>query len=158
MRAWICVFAVTLSLGGTAAAQEGAEDGEMGGAYGAALTDDEDAQWSLGGFRLYLQRIESSDPELYADLDPRLDDLETRETAADVIFWLGTGLGAAALLSAIPVHETLGLDPAIGFMIAGGSTFVLALIIQAIVRPGRGDLVQLIDRYDERVGHRGPVE
>lgn len=119
-----------------------------------ALSADQDAQESLGGFRTYLERTREADTDLYRVLDARLDDLESQATAADVIFWTATGLGAASLIAAIPVHETLGLDPALGFMIAGGGVFLLGVLIQAIVRPGRGDLVELIDLHDERLGRR----
>ncbi|MFK7985638.1 MAG: hypothetical protein AB8I08_06370 [Sandaracinaceae bacterium] len=119
-----------------------------------ALSADQDAQESLGGFRRYLERTRESDTDLYRVLDARLDDLESSETVADVIFWTATGLGAASLIAAIPVHETLGLDPAIGFLIGGGGVFLLGVLIQAIVRPGRGDLVELIDLHDSRLGRR----
>src|SRR5690606_18076397 len=124
----------------------------------AALSADEHAQLTLGGFRRYLERIRPSDAALYAALDPSLRDLEGRETAADAIFWTATGLGAAALVAAIPVYTELGEgvreEAAIGLVAGGLSTFVLGLVIQAIVRPSHRDLVLLIDRHDELVGRR----
>jgi hypothetical protein len=122
----------------------------------AALSADDEAQLSLGGFRTYLDRIRTTDPALYADLDLRLDALQERDVIGDVIFGVGTGLGVAAAIAAIPVYTELedGTDLAIGLVIGGVSTFLLALIIQAIVRPSHGDLVALIDYHDELVGRR----
>lgn len=119
-----------------------------------ALSADQRAQMSLGGFRSYLERTRASDPSLYDLIAPPLRGLEERETAADVIFWVATGLSVGALIAAIPVYEELGLDPAIGFLVGGASTFVLGLIVQAVVRPGHRDLMRLIDLYDERLGRR----
>ncbi len=122
----------------------------------AALSADDEAQLSLGGFRTYLDRIRTTDPALYADLDLRLDALQERDVIGDVIFGVGTGLGVAAAIAAIPVYTELedGTDLAIGLVIGGVSTFLLALVIQAIVRPSHGDLVALIDYHDELVGRR----
>ncbi len=145
-----------------AASSARAQDAPSGGALDpesyATLSADEHAQLTLGGFRHYLERIRASDAALYAQLDPRTRDLEGRETAADVVFWTATGLGAAALIAAIPVYTELGdsggSDVAIGLLIGGLSAFVLGVVIQAIVRPGHQDLVRLIDYHDELVGRR----
>ncbi|MCA9609397.1 MAG: hypothetical protein KC619_27540 [Myxococcales bacterium] len=119
-----------------------------------ALSADQRAQMSFDGFRSYLERIHDEDDGLYQLLDPRLDALEERNTIADVVFWTGTALAVGALVSAIPVHEELGLDPSLAFIFAGVGTFALAVIIQAIVRPGHSDLMQLIDLHDQRLGRR----
>lgn len=122
-----------------------------------ALSADEQAQLSLGGFRRYLERIRATDPTLYAELDPTTAALERRDTAADIVFWTATGVSIAALVAAIPVYTELGAtgsDVAIGLLIGGLSTFVLGVVVQAIVRPGHGELVRLIDRHDELVGRR----
>ena len=119
-----------------------------------ALSADQRAQLSLGGFRDFLERVREDDTDLYGLLDARLDGLEERDTIADVVFWIGTGLAVGALVAAIPVHEELGLDPAVGFIIGGVSTFVLAVIIQAIIRPGHDDLTALIDLHDQLLGRR----
>lgn len=119
-----------------------------------ALSADQDAQLTLGGFRLYLERTRSVDESLYAVLDPRLDDLEYRETAADVLFGVGGGLGLAALIAGIPVYTEASEDAGVALLVAGAGTLALALIIQAFVRPGYGDLVSLIDLHDERLGRR----
>jgi hypothetical protein len=123
-----------------------------------ALSADDRAQLSIGGFRSYLERIRSGDELLYRELDPHLDDLESRELAADVIFGVGTGLSIAALVSVIPVYTELSAQDSepimIGLISAGLGTFVISIIIQAIVRPGQGDLVRLIDQHDELVGRR----
>lgn len=123
-----------------------------------ALSADQDAQTSLSGFRAYLERTREADARLYRVLDLRLDDLESRDTAADVVFWTATGLGVAAMIAAIPVYtelsDDMGQDFAIGLLVGGASTFVLGLIIQAIVRPSHGDLVALIDLHDQHLGRR----
>ena len=119
-----------------------------------ALSADQRAQLSLGGFRAYLERVREDDDSLYRVLDARLDELEERTTIADVIFWTGTILSVGALVAAIPVHEEVGLDPALGLVFGGVGTFLLAVIVQAIVRPGQSDLMALIDLYDERLGRR----
>src|SRR5688500_12057023 len=95
------LLALVCFLPGTAFAQEtgGALDPES---Y-VALSADDDAQLTLGGFRRYLERTRSYDQQLYRQLDPRLRGLEERELAADVIFWTATGLSIAALVTAIPV-------------------------------------------------------
>lgn len=119
-----------------------------------ALSADQRAQLSFDGFRAYLERVQGEDDGLYRLLDPRLDALEERNTIADVIFWTGTVLAVGALVSAIPVHEELGLDPSLAFIFAGIGTFAVAVIVQAIVRPGHSDLMRLIDLHDERLGRR----
>ena len=48
----------------------------------------------------------------------------------------------------------MGLDPALGMIIGGASTFLLGVIIQAIIRPSHDDLVALIDLHDQRLGRR----
>jgi hypothetical protein len=152
MRALLAFLLSFLPLTAQAQAPGGALDPES---Y-VALSADDEAQLSLGGFRTYLERIRPTDPALYADLDLRLDALQERDVIADVIFGVGTGLGLAAAVAAIPVYTELegGTDLAIGLVIAGVSTFVLGLVIQAIVRPGHGDLLALIDYHDELVGRR----
>lgn len=120
----------------------------------ASLTADDDAQLSLGGFRGYLERISESDPGIYRLLDPRLDDLEYRDSAADVVFGVSFGLGLAALGTSIPVYLEVGEEPGIGLIIGGLSAIVIGIVIQAIIRPGHQDLVALIDLHDERVGRR----
>ena len=156
MRSFLPTTLVLLALlaPGQVAAQEGAVSGALDPESYVALSADQQAQMTLGGFRGYLERVREDDAELYSLLDRRLDSLEERSTIADVVFWTGTALGAGALVSAIPVHEELGLDPAIGFIIGGVSTFVLGIIIQAILRPGHGDLMALIDLHDQRLGRR----
>ncbi len=152
--AMVCVVLSSASV----EAQEGPSGSALDPNSYVALSADELAQISLGGFRSYLERIRAGDALLYRQLDPRLDSLEERELAADVVFWVGTGLGIAALASAIPVYllvrEERRDDPTIGLIVAGLSTFVLGVIIQAIIRPAHGDLVQLIDLHDELVGRR----
>ena len=121
----------------------------------AALAADDHAQLTLGGFRRYLERIEESDPLIYSTLDPRLDDLELRTLAADVVFGVTAGLGIAALVTAIPIETELDQsDAALGLLIGGLSMMLVGVIVQAIVRPSHGDLVRLIDLHDELVGRR----
>lgn len=120
-----------------------------------ALAADEDAQVSLGGFRRYLERIRESDALIYRQLDPRLDDLELRTVAADVVMGITIGLGVAALVTAIPIETELRqTDAAIGLLIGGLSAILVGVIVQAIVRPSHQDLVLLIDAHDELVGRR----
>ena len=153
----LTVGALTLSAPALACAQSDAEP-RGGGVFDAAsydaLSADQEAQLSLGGFRLYLERTRDLDESLYALLDPRLDDLEYRESAADVVFGLGGGLGLAVAVAGIPVYTEVSQDAGVALLVAGASTAVLALIIQALVRPGHGDLVALIDMHDERLGRR----
>lgn len=144
---WVLILAP-----GVAAAQE--EDDTLDPVSEMALSADQRAQLSLEGFRVYLERVREEDDALYQLLDPRLDALEERNTIADVIFWTGTGLAVASLGAAIPVHEELGLDAALGFIIGGVSTFLLGIVIQAVVRPGHSDLMALIDLNDQRLGRR----
>ena len=119
------------------------------------LTGDDLAQLNLGDFRAYLERIRGAEDDgLYRLLDPRLDDLEGRETAADVIFWTSAGLGVAAVVAGIPVYEEVSQDAGIAMFVAGGGTFLLGVIIQAVLRPSHGDLLALIDLHDEHLGRR----
>lgn len=120
----------------------------------ASLTADDRAQMTLGGFRGYLERIRPTDEALYLALDPRLDDLESRDETADIVFWTATSVALATVVAGIPVYEMVAEDIAIGLFIAGASTFALAVILQAILRPGLGDLFALIDEHDHRVGRR----
>lgn len=158
MRSGLSLALVVLLGAASARAQD--EPAPTGGALDpasyAALSADDQAQLTLGGFRGYLQRIRATDAALYAELDPRLRDLEGRETAADAVFWTATALGAGALIAAIPVYTELeeGTDIAVGLVVGGLSTFLVGLIVQAIVRPGQQDLVQLIDHHDDLVGRR----
>lgn len=152
-RTALLAFALASALLPSAAhAQEPLSEPERLG----VLAADDEAHLSLGGFRLYLERIRPTDAAVYAELDPPLDGLQERELAADILFGVATGLGIATAAAAIPVYAELeqGEDLAIGLLIAGVSTFVLGVIIQAIVRPGHGDLLALIDRHDELVGRR----
>lgn len=147
----VLAAATALALASPAAAQE--DEALEPDGY-VVLSADQRAQLSLGGFRDYLERVRDEDDSLYQLLDPRLDALEERDVIADVIFWTGTALSVGALVSAIPVHEELGLDPALGFIIGGASTFLLAVIVQAVIRPGQSDLFALMDLHDERLGRR----
>lgn len=149
-----------LALGAAPAAaqDDGGDPAPTGGALSAegyvALSADERAQLSLDGFRRYLDRTRDADPSLYALLDPRLDDLEYREDVADVIFWTGTALGAAAIAAGIPVWTEVDQDAGIAMVAGGAGLFLVGLIVQAILRPGHGDLMAIVDLYDERLGRR----
>lgn len=165
---WLLLTAALLAAPAGAHAQDAPGVMEEGGAEPAggalsaegyvALSADQRAQISLDGLRAYLERTRASDEALYDALDPPLAELESRETTADVIFWTATGLSLAALIGAIPAYELAGedlrTDLAVGLLVGGVSTFVLGLIVQAILRPGHGDLVRLIDRHDELLGRR----
>ena len=156
MRIWTLV--ALLSIPSSAFAQLDDSESREAEQY-LALSADQRAQLSLGGFRAYLERTRDDDQEgLYQLLDPRLDDLESRETVADVVFWTATGLGVAAVAAGIPVfaeYEGQGLaDLGVGLIVGGASTFLLGLIIQAFVRPSHDDLVTLIDLHDEHLGRR----
>ncbi len=168
MRACLALTLTLASVLGPSAAMAQLDDAALEGAadpsaegddLGVALSADQRAQLSLGGMRQYLERIrEPDDDGLYALLDPRLDALEEREVAADVVFWTGTALGVAAVAAGIGVfaeYQGQGLaDLGLGLMIGGASAFVLGLIIQAILRPGHDDLLRLIDLHDEHLGRR----
>ena len=108
----------------------------------------------LGGFRRYLQRIEESDPQLYRLLDPRLSELEERSTVADVVFGVSLGLSIAGAFGTIPAYEFAGEEAALGVALGSVGLLLVGAIVQAIIRPGHGDLVALIDLHDERVGRR----
>ena len=149
--AWTLLVS-TLPLG--AAAQEETPSGALDPESYVALSADQDAQTSLGGFRRYLERVRADDRALYTLLDDRLDPLEERNTVADVVFWTGAALSVGALVAAIPAHETLGLDASLAFVAAGASAFLLTVIIQAALRPGHDDLMALIDLHDQRLGRR----
>lgn len=157
MRAWTAIIVLSLCVCSVAHAQAPAGGGALDPESYVALSADDQAQLTLGGFRRYLERIRPVDAALYAALDPQLADLEGRDTAADVIFWTATGLGVAALVTAIPVYTELPeLDPGvtIGLVVGGLATFLVGVLIQAIVRPGHGDLVRLIDAHDAFLGRR----
>ena len=156
MRIAISLFAalVGFSVTSSVAAQEvTSPGGALDPTTYASLTADDEAQVSLGGFRLYLERIEESDPQLYGLLDPRLRDLEDRSTAADVVFGVSLGLAVAGALGAIPAYELAG-EEAIGVLLGSAGLLLIGAIVQAIIRPGHGELVALIDLHDERVGRR----
>lgn len=148
---------VLLLIPAPASAQLDDEGGREAEEY-VALSADQRAQLSIGGFREYLERTREEDERLYEAIDPRLSDLESRELAADVIFWTATGLGVAAVAAGIPVYTEFQdrslADLGIGLMIGGASTFLLGVIIQAILRPNHDDLVAVIDLYDELLGRR----
>lgn len=157
--ALVLLLCAGAALPAPASAQESpSAGGELDDAEGyAALSADDLAQLTLGGFRRYLERIRTTDAALYAELDPPTAAVEDQDRAADAVFWAATGLSAAALIAAIPIHTELGdsgSDVALALLVGGVSTFVLGAIIQAIVRPGHSELVRLIDRHDELVGRR----
>ena len=157
MRIAISLFAalVGFSVTSSVAAQEvTSPGGALDPTTYASLTADDEAQVSLGGFRLYLERIEESDPQLYGLLDGRLRDLEDRSPAADVVFGVSLGLAVAGALGAIPAYELAGEEPAIGVLLGSAGLLLIGAIVQAIIRPGHGELVALIDLHDERVGRR----
>jgi len=162
MRLALCSLLVVLALPLAASAQDAPVSNTGGGALDpesyVALSADQRAQLSLAGFRSYLERIRPTDAALYGVLDPRLEELETRETAADVVFGLSGGLSVAALVAAIPVYTQVqsadGETAAIGLVIGGLSTFVLGLVIQAFLRPNHDDLMRLIDLHDATLGRR----
>lgn len=154
--AWLTILSPGLAAAQTDERAMRAEDHEA--EQYVALSADQRAQMSLGAFRDYLERTRDDDQTLYERIDPRLDDLESRELAADVIFWTATGLGAVAVAVGIPLfseyqNETLA-DVGIGLMIGGAATFLIGVIVQAIVRPSHGDLMGLIDALDEHLGRR----
>jgi hypothetical protein len=163
MRTWIAVACLVCASSALFAPTAWAQDdlptaGNVDDPDGyVALSADDLAQQSLGGFRRYLERIRPSDAVLYAELDPPTAALERRDTAADIVFWTATGLSVAALVTAIPVYTELGAtgnDVAIGLLVGGLTTFALGVLIQAFIRPGHSDLVALIDRHDELLGRR----
>lgn len=124
-----------------------------------ALSADDEAQSSLGGFRRYLERIHTNDAELYLALDPPLRELESRETWSDVVFWTATILAIGAMVAAIPiaVDSSISQDHTLiaGTLIGGGGAiFVIGLLINAFLRPGHDDLQALVDRHDALVGRR----
>lgn len=151
MRFAICLLVLLVTA--PACAQEAA-GGALDPTSYAALTADDEAQLSLGGFRRYLQRIEESDPQLYRLLDPRLSDLEERSTVADVVFGVSLGLSIAGAFGTIPAYEFAGEEAALGVALGSAGLLLVGAIVQAIIRPGHGDLVALIDLHDERVGRR----
>ncbi len=151
--------AVTLGLSmivgpALASAQDIAPGGALDPESYVALSADQRAQMSLGGFRGYLERVRQDDENLYSLLDTRLDELEERETIADVVFWTGATLSVGALVAAIPINDEFGLDASLGFIVGGAGAFLLTLIIQAILRPGHDDLMALIDLHDRQLGRR----
>ena len=154
MRARVVVIGVLLALPLDCVAQDLPAGGPLDPESYAALSAYQLAQLNLDGFRGYLEHVRDDDEVLYGVLDRRLDGLEERVTIADVVFGVSLGLGAAALITAIPVHEEVGIDPALGLVVAGASTVLLGIIVQAIVRPGHGDLMALIDLHDHQLGRR----
>lgn len=150
-------FAVVLLVGALsspalASAQSGG--GALDPESYVSLSVDQRAQLTLSGFRLYLERIREGDEELYGALDPRLHALEERDVIADAIFWSATGLSLGAVAVGIPVYQEVSVDAGIGLLIGAAGTFVLGVIIQALIRPGHDELMALIDLHDEQVGRR----
>lgn len=145
---------LALLLVAPALASAQAEGGALDPHSYVSLSADQDAQLSLGGFRAYLERIQEGDEALYRALDPRLRGLEELDSTANIIFGVSAGLSLGALIAAIPVHEKVDQDIAYGLIIGGVSAFILGVIIQAIVRPGHGDLMALIDLHDREAGRR----
>jgi len=159
MRALLAaLFVLSLFVVPTQTSAQEREDREPGGALSMqnylALSNDQEAQLSFGGFRSYLERVQHEEPELYSLLDERLDVLEDRETTADYVFGFGAVISTLSLIAAIPTHEVVGLDPALGFVVGGSAGLLITLIVQAILRPGHSDLMALIDAHDRSLGRR----
>ena len=58
------------------------------------------------------------------------------------------------LIAAIPAHEAWGLDGALPFVIGGLAVAAIALFVATLIRPGRGEMMQLFDLYDQALGRR----
>ncbi|MGF1468062.1 MAG: hypothetical protein ACFCGT_18220 [Sandaracinaceae bacterium] len=147
-----------MSLGGagSAAAQDSPPTGDVLSPEGnPVLAADQIAQQSIGGFRVYLERIRPTDPDLYAALDPTLDRLERRLFFANLTFGVSAVLGIGGLAVGIPfITEDVNEGVGIGLTVAGAATLALGLLIQAILRPGQSDLLALIDEHDRFLGRR----
>jgi len=52
---------------------------------------------NVAGLRAYLDSTQATDPQLFAQLSPDLERLETRVTAARVVFAVGTTVGLASI-------------------------------------------------------------
>lgn len=156
VRLWIALATLAAPALASAQIDPAADPALEPGGY-VALSADDEAQASLGGFRLYLERIRPTDEQLYLQLDPELDGLEGRELASDVVFWSTAILGLGAMIAAIPIATEVrpdGTSISVGMVIGGGLTFALGLLINAFIRPSRGDLMAIIDHHDELVGRR----
>jgi hypothetical protein len=126
---------------------------------------------SVAGLRSYLDSIQSSEPQLYVQLNPDLHRLEARQTGARVVFLAGLGVGAAsaayAFLGQKDCHAPLVTDPAFAADSAAwgacnddntrkATTFTLlglgALVAGAAgwlaLTPGRSDYFDFVNKHN----------
>lgn len=150
----LCLLVLTPSLARAQDSAPPAGDALDGNSY-PVLTADQRAQISLGGFRLYLERVRPLDESLYDALDPPLSGLEGRRTAANVVVGVASVIAIGLAVASIPIFEGDGSDDAgVGLLVAAGGTFLVGLIISALLRPNQTDLFRLIDEHDRLLGRR----
>lgn len=130
---------------------------EVGGQYYDA---------SIGGLRDYLESIRTTQPDLYANLDPEVSSLETRQTIA-VLSMVGggvIGLGLMFFPLIVPGPDCNAMydifDPErdrceddnltrlLTFLGVGMGVALAGLLVFLIVKPGRGDMLEVLNRHN----------
>jgi hypothetical protein len=126
---------------------------------------------SVAGLRNYLDSIRTVRPDLYAQLDPKVSELESRQTAAIGVLVAGVVAGGASIVYAFAGRDTCN-DPQLGdpafnekvrqwgdcndanmsktatFIVIGLGTMAAGLVGAAIVAPGRSDLMQILNEHN----------
>lgn len=130
---------------------------------------------SLSGFRTYLDTKRTTDPQLFAQLDPQVRNLESQTTAATGVFLAGAIIGLASGVYAIVGRKTCNEPPLsdpnfaadtqawgdcnsqngthiAGFMLLGLGSVVLGGIGYLGLSPRRSDLLDLVNQHN-RISH-----
>jgi hypothetical protein len=121
---------------------------------------------NLSGLRDYLDSIRSSDPELYATLDPALASAESDRTWAHVMLWgVGVGGGLSVLGLGLLLHDdcdngdfeiTEAEDECMSsadtqdaaFLVAAGGVFATGIVTGLLLLPGRPTFLRLLNQHN----------
>lgn len=111
---------------------------------------------SISGMRSYLNSIQSSEPDVYRALDPKLQSLESNHTIGSLLLYGGTTIGGLIAIVPLLAHkpgDELSLTPlyvGLGVMLVSGTAGI-------IIRPGRSDFLQFINDHN-RINPSSPME
>ena len=126
---------------------------------------------TVGGLRGYLETIRSDDPELYARLDPRLSELETRQRAAVAVLVVGVGVGLVSTVYAFAGRKSCASpsvnDPNFAadmdawgrcnddnmrttttFALVGLGAVLVGGAVSAAIVPWRSDILEIVNEHN----------
>lgn len=126
---------------------------------------------SPGGFRNYLETIRSTNPQLYADLSPDVDHLQSRQTTALTLLAVGAVAGIATAVYGIATRSDC-VEPPLSdpnfaadsqawgdcdknniermatFSFIGAGVLAAGFISAWVMAPSRADLIDLVNKHN----------